>query len=1654
MEIQLTVVMADPEAREGSGDAGDRSGWGTTAARGATAATAAWGTGCEGDAAQGGVAAAPGGDDGWRTRAAWGDGTQAAGSGEARSEAVGRGGLKGVTGDGGEARGGLAGVAGAASVRADLLVEVDGAASVGDLARELERVLGRTSSGDRPSALYVAGHRVAADLAVESSPLRDGVVVGLGSPAGCAPARAQGSAEVHATGGPDAGGVHRLGPGVAVLGSAPDAWIRAADPVLPPAAVEVDVALDGEVAVRAATEGIDGLTLDGEPLDTTWRPWPIGAVLAAGHSTFERTVPGFPDAALSPTAGGGGLDFNRPPRLRPPPRRRRFQIPARPEQGDPQPLPWMMALTPVVGAVVMTYMMHNTRMLYLAALSPLSMLAMYVTNRRHGRSSYRRRLAEYRLRKESIEAQAAYAMRVETRQRRQSAPDPAALGLIAGGPRQRLWERRRADEDRLSLRVGTGELPTDVEVMDPRREEHRRDDRKLLAHVPVCVPLAECGVLGVAGRARTTRALGRWLVAQAAALHAPSDLTICVLTDQAAGGDWEWVRWLPHATPPDAGHAVTFIGADADTIGRRIAELLALMTARQDAAGQPSSQTSSKPLSQTPSKTFSQSSSQTFSQTSSSDAEPAHPAVLIVLDGSRRLRALPGVTQLLRSGPAVGLYAICLDTDRRTLPQECAAVVEEDGQGLFQVSRTGAETVREVRPDGVDPSWAEELARALAPLRDTREEDDATVPDSSRLLDVLDLEPPTPELIAARWTLGGRSTQVVIGEAFDGAFAVDLVRDGPHGLVAGTTGSGKSELLQTIVASLAVANRPDAMTFALVDFKGGAAFKDCVHLPHTVGMVTDLEARLVERALDSLAAELKRREHILADAGTKDLEDYLVAMRRDPTLTPLPRLLIVIDEFAEMAHQMGEAVTTLVNIARRGRSLGIHMLLATQRPGGAVSPEIRANTNLRIALRVTDTAESADVIDAPDAGRIAKSTPGRAYVRLGAASLLPFQSARVGGRRNPTESTGDRPLDAIPAPRALPIGWTDLGRPVPRPAGTTRESDDLVTDLGVLVEAIRAANERLGIPPQHSPWAPPLADSLTLAELESESEAGGGESGRSVVSAASAASAALAASTAASAADGLVPAPYAIEDLPHEQRRRVRTVDLATFGHLLAAGAPRTGRSQLLRTIAGSLARHNSTADVHLYGLDCGNGALLALTELPHCGAVVRSTDTERAIRLIGKFTDEIRRRMALLGEHGYTDIAEQRAAAGAGAGVGAMAAGVMAAGVMAAGAGAGASAGAGAAGGPLPHLVLFLDRWEGFSATLGAANHGEITDTLLQMIREGASVGVHLVISGDRTLLTGRISSLTENRLTLQLADRGDYSLIGLSPRKAPETMPPGRGYGPGVVETQVALLGPDPTGQGQAGELREIGRAAATRDAEVPRGQRPFRVDVLPASVDFETAWALRVPGHGPMWAMAGVGGDQLTALGPDLAGGTPAFVVAGPARSGRSTALLALARSYLDVGTELVVLAPRESPLRGLAGRPGVREVFASPHVDADDFRTVLDKLTGPAVVIADDAELLRDCDAGADLLLLVRRSLRPELGLVVGGDADGVCAGFSGWQVEAKKAKRGLLLSPQNLVDGELVGAKLPRALVGQPVLPGRGVLHLGGGELTAIQVPVP
>ena len=290
--------------------------------------------------------------------------------------------------------------------------------------------------------------------------------------------------------------------------------------------------------------------------------------------------------------------------------------------------------------------------------------------------------------------------------------------------------------------------------------------------------------------------------------------------------------------------------------------------------------------------------------------------------------------------------------------------------------------------------------------------------------------------------------------------------------------------------------------------------------------------------------------------------------------------------------------------------------------------------------------------------------------------------------------------------------------------------------------------------------------------------------------------------------------------------------------------------------------------------------------------------------------------------------------------------------------------------------------------------------------------------------------------------------------PRPARQHLRPAGDSSAGTgTETQVALLAPDPSGQAQAAALRQIADWAAARDAAVSRDRRPFRVDLLPARIGFDEAWRLRPPGTGPLWALAGVGGDELTALGPDLSAGTPGFIIAGPGRSGRSTILLAMTRSLLAGGAQVIVVTPRSSPLRSLAGHPGVRRSFGQSDLGTDELAAALAALTGPGAVVIDDADLLADCEASTELSKIITRSAGRPLALLLAGDPDTLASGFSGWLADARRSRRGCLTAPQTLPEGELIGVRLPRDCTGRPPRPGRALLNTGDGALVTIAVPV-
>lgn len=1351
----------------------------------------------------------------------------------------------------------------------------------------------RAAAGVPGAALYAGSTRLHNDAPLGSPGLRHGCLLGVGS-AGPRRGAAGSVLELRVVSGLLSGLTLGLTRGEHVIGRGSSCRLFLDDPACSRRHAVVRVGADGVTVTDLGST--NGTRLDGAVVSASPVPIMPGQLLRVGHSVLSLAVPGDVPAETRATRDGT-VTVNRPPRLTDPPTEVTIDWPARPPPRATPRLAVIALALPVVAGILLAIVLRMPQFLLFTLLSPLIMLGSYLSERTGRRRGRRQDLADYERELRRAEAERDAAISVDSAARRRASPDLATVRATAQRPGQRLWERRPGDRDFMLLRVGSAVHAGGVAVRDGASSEP-----VVVPDLPVTVSLTSVGVLGLAGPDEPLLAIARGLLCQLATLHSPRDLRVVLLVQRNRATQWEWSRWLPQLHR--AGTA---------------AELTALLDERQQ------------------------------------NRRTGTPDTVLVLHESGRLRAEPGVARLLAEGPAAGIVALCLDRHERRLPTECRAVAAVGGEigTLVRLSVDGGGATADVLADGLPLPVAADIARAVAALRDPGGGAEERLPGRVRLLDLLGLPRPSGALLAAAWAASDLTPRAVLGCTAKGPYAVDLITDGPHALVAGTTGAGKSELLQTLIAALAVATPPSGIQFVLIDYKGGAAFHECARLPHTIGLVTDLDAHLTQRALRSLTAELTRRECILAAAGASDLAGYHGG-------EPVPRLVIVVDEFAALAQELPEFVSGLVAIAARGRSLGIHLVLATQRPGGTVTPEIRANTSLRIALRVTDEGESRDIVDQSGAARISKHTPGRALIRTGTEPATLVQTARVAGRAPPLR----------PAP-TVTTGWQTRSAPASR-------DGEGPTDLQQLVEAAGAAAGLSGWQPLASPWLPPLPDLLTLDDL----------------------------------ADALIPeapadapadiAALGLIDHPDEQRRSVLGVSLTADASLLIAGGQRSGRTTAVRSLLGSLARGWSADDLHVHVIDCAGGGLLAAGRLPHCGCAIGREDTARGRRLLARLLVETERRQTLLASTGAASLAEYRR-------------------------------GRSTPDDRPPYVVLVVDGWEGFVQSYEPVDAGQPVETLLRLIREGAAAGIRVVVTSDRAGLGVRLSGLIPRRIVLPLADRGDYALAGIPTRAVPHHLPAGRGLLPGTaLECQIAVVSDDPSGTAQTAALDLI--AANTPAATT---HPPLRITELPSAVALD-----QLPGHErPMGTVLGRGGDDAGPITLDLDALGPGFLVAGPARSGKSTALRVLAHGLRHTGTPIVVVTGRRSALRSLAG---ARAVLGASDGEALRAATA----DPPVVVLADDIESLVDSPVDSLLTGLIR----DDRGITVvgAGRSDDLAGAFRGLGVDLRRRRTGLLLTPGPM-DGELLGVRLPRGLTER--IPGRGYLVVHG-DLTRVQVALP
>ncbi len=946
------------------------------------------------------------------------------------------------------------------------------------------------------------------------------------------------------------------------------------------------------------------------------------------------------------------------------------------------------------------------------------------------------------------------------------------------------------------------------------------------------------GILGISGTPETTGDLARSIVVQLAAQHSPGDLSIVVL---GAEGGWEWAKWLPHARVRSqdgmevAGSgeaAAATLASVADEVARSSEETLA--ASHGVGTGGPVS-------------------------------------TVIVVDGA--VDAVPAeITRVLAGARRAGTVVIWLETEAERLPHGCRVVVACRSSHRAAVVHTfTGERIDDVAIDHCPVALTASIGRWMAPLVDAHNDGvDQFRSGTVDLVTALGLDLGDPEALAERWSNARSDARFVIGVGSWGVITIDLLRDGPHALVAGTTGAGKSAMLRAWLVSLAAGAGPDRLNIVLIDYKASAAFQRLDALPHVVATITNLDPAETDRGLISLEAELRRRQHLLSDHGAEDLEE----LRRIRPDVPMARLVLVVDEFRALKEQVPAFVDGLVDLASRGRNVGIHLILATQRPEGVISADIQANTNLRVALRVASTQESREVIGDPAAASISPDHPGRGLVAR-SGGLLPFRSVFVDGW------SGSRDLMAVD------VRPFDLPRPTVAPTTTTGP-----TDLDRFVELAAAAARTAGIDAPRRPWFGPLPTTVRRSELMGDVDLPDADVGPDLQH--------------TSILLGLL-------DEPHLQARRPWWFDPELAGGTVVFGDAGSGRSSLVRQLVIGMAERSSPEELVVYAVDANGTGLSSLAVLPHCGGVIPISDAARLRRL----------------SQMLTRLVEARSTRQSMPGAGPAAAAT---------------------------VVVVIDGFGSVWATHSDLDDGRFFSLIHRLASDGPSLGIRMVITADRSgSLTPAVAAAMRTRLVMRLTSHEETSILGFRDTPA-ASLPPGRVLLGGGASAQV-LWDDDIDEQSR---LSRIMRSHPTHAAPEVR-LLPERV--LPSDLPGEMVGETVVNGDGRL--VIGIDEDHAAAV-VDLER-HEAWLVLGPARSGRTTALHA-AVSSLDRSAserERFLICGRRSSLTGREGWAGIAAGESEALEMIAGWSDGIVNVGRPTVVVVDDLDDLAGGPAGAGI-----------------------------------------------------------------------------------------
>lgn len=923
----------------------------------------------------------------------------------------------------------------------------------------------------------------------------------------------------------------------------------------------------------------------------------------------------------------------------------------------------------------------------------------------------------------------------------------------------RIYEKTPLHFDFLYYRLGLGKLPTSYELNYGQRERSGKKDaleeegyalysrHKKIPDMPIPANLSH-GPVGYIGPRNLVLEQLQLLVMQIATFHSYHDVQFITILPEEEKEQWSWMRWLPHAKLQELNvRGFVYNQRTRDQVLNSLNQILKLRRSQKE-------------------------------ETSHKESTLFHPHY-VVLVTDEKLILDHVIMEFFTEDPTdLGCSLVFVEDVMSSLSENIQTVINIKDRNTGQlVMEEGVLKETDFRLDHFPVDYDKErIARTLAPLNHLQNLK-SSIPDSVTFMEMYGAETFEDLQVSSRWEKNApyKSLAVPIGLRGQG----DLVQlnlhekaHGPHGLIAGTTGSGKSETIQSYILSLAVNFHPHDVAFLLIDYKGGGMANLFKNLPHLLGTITNLDGAQSMRALASINAEIHRRERLFREFEVNHINQYQKKFKNGEAKEPLPHLFLISDEFAELKANQPDFIKELVSIARVGRSLGVHLILATQKPSGVVDDQIWSNSRFKIALKVADRSDSNEMLHTPDAAEITQT--GRAYLQVGNNEVYElFQSAWSGADYQPEKD--DMGIEDHTIYLINELGQYEILNEDLSGLEDADEIKEVPTELDAIVHNIQLMCEEQQIPPVPQPWLPPLKERITLEELEEVQP------------------------TVAWEQEKPLSVLLGMADIPQAQKQEAVSINLAKDGHVLLYGSPGTGKTTFLQSAGMDLARKFSPKDLTIYLMDFGTNGLAPLSKLPQVADTMLLDQTEKISKFVRIMEKELNRRKKLLSDYGVGTLELYRQASGQ----------------------------------KEPAIVILLDSYE---AIKEEAYEAELFKLLVRISREGLSIGVHLLMTaGRQTNLRAQLYSNFKHQLSLPQNEASEVRVIvGATPLAMTMEDIKGRALIK-REEVDVIQLALPVSGANDTQVLNNLRQAVASLQ-EAWTGKRPSAIPMVPEELTMD--------------------------------------------------------------------------------------------------------------------------------------------------------------------------------------------------------------------------